>query len=105
MIVACKLHRYGIIDKFLNTTLSWTGGFACVRWFQAPEYLFGCFLIAKIGNRNVFDTSLPSVIDIYDIDPSRVIIEPLNTGGMFVMRIEGYDTCPLSRQFECDHHR
>ena len=93
--------RYGIIDTFLCTTLSWTDGFARVRWFHPPTYLHSSFLIVKIENRRDFDSSLPSIIDINDIDPSRVICEICEGNSMFVIRIEGYDTCALSNRCKC----
>ena len=63
-------------------------------------YLHSCFLIVKIEDRNDFDESLPSVISIYDIDPSRVLIEICEDGqGVFLMRMEGYDTCELSNAY------
>jgi len=69
----------------------------------SPVYLYDSFLVVKIANRRVFDSSLPSVIDINDIDPSRVICEICEDDSMFVMRIEGYDTCPLSTKCIHDH--
>ena len=87
----------------MSTTLSWTGGFACVRWFHTPTYL-NSFLVVKIHDRFSFDETLPSLIDICDIDPSRVMIEICGgDNSMFVMRIEGYDTCELSEKL-CGNH-
>ena len=74
-----------------------------MRWFYPPAYSYDSFLVVKIANRRAFDSSLTSVIDINDIDPSRVICEMCEDGSMFVMRIEGYDTCPLSDKFVCGH--
>lgn len=92
--------RYGIIDTFLTPTSGSAGGFACVRWFRPPVYLHSCMLIVKIEDRRDFDDSLPSVISIYDIDPSRVIIEDCKDDvGVFFMRIEGYDTCEISNRY------
>ena len=74
-----------------------------MRWFHPPTYLYDSFLVVQIANRHAFDLMMPSVIDINDIDPSRVICEMCEDGGMFVMRIEGYDTCALSAKCIRDH--
>lgn len=85
-------HRYGIIDKFVRLGDN-TDGFAVVRWFGKPVYLYCCRLVVKIRSRFRFDSSLPSVISVKDIDPSRIICELCDgDGSMFVMRIEGIDT-------------
>ena len=61
-------------------------------------------LIVKIEDRGDFDDSLPSVISIYDIDPSRVIIEDCkDDASVFFMRMEGYDTCEISDSYISRH--
>ena len=64
--------------------------------------MYDSFLVVKIEDRFAFDKTLPSVIDISDIDPSRVLIE-IDNDSMFVMRIEGYDTCKLTEELLCRH--
>ena len=89
--------RYGVIDKFIqsHTHTGSCGTYAVVRWFCKQTYPTKCVLVAHIRDWFAFDDSLSSVVSINDIDPSRVVIElvgGIDYGGMYLMRIEGWDT-------------
>ena len=68
--------------------------FACVRWFGIPQYTYGCKLVVRINDRDVFDDTLLSVIALDDVDPCRIIIEidGDDGNGVHVMRLQGWDT-------------
>ena len=68
--------------------------FASVRWFGIPQYTRGCKLVVRIDDRDVYDTTLSSVIALDDVDPCRIIVEIDGDGGngMHVMRFQGWDT-------------
>ena len=75
-----------------------TGSYAYIRWFNKTDYPFeGTPLVVRIRDNAppVSDSPL-QVVSIFDIDPSRVIIERSDIERCYYMiRIEGLDTISM----------
>ena len=84
---------YGNALKFFSHACDNNNGlYAHVQWFNMPDYPFeGTPLVVRIqDNSQTLDTS---VVSIFDIDPSRVILERSDEELCYYMcRIEGFDT-------------
>ena len=68
------------------------GLYAYVEWFNMPDYPFeGTPLVVRV--KDTSQTLGTSCVSIFDIDPSRVILERCDSGMCYYMcRIEGIDT-------------
>ena len=85
--------RYGLVTHFFtHFCIHNVGMYARVRWMNKTDYPFeGTPLVVRIKDDA---PQLPqSIISIFDIDPSRIIVERSDTENCYYMcRIEGYDT-------------
>ena len=100
-IITCVIDgqsRYGKVVKFFSHICGNIGGMhAHVEWFKKTDYPFeGTPLVVRVR-----DNSQPlgdAVVSIFDIDPSRVMLERSDGESCYYMcRIEGIDTvkpCP-----------
>ena len=88
---------YGRVIKFFSHTCDAQKDlYAYVSWFNKPDYPFeGTPLVVRVKD-DAQPVQSSTVISIFDIDPSRVIIERSDKEGCFYMcRIEGLDTITL----------
>ena len=97
-VVTCVVRGrsvYGKIIKFFERLCeSETNGlFAYIEWLRMPHYpMDGTPLIVNVSD-NAPVCFAPTVVSIFDIDPSRVIIERDDGENCYYMcRIEGLDT-------------
>ena len=97
-VVTCVVRGqsiYGKVIKFFERLCDSDANslFAYIEWFHMPEYpMNGTPLIVKVGD-NAPICFASTVISIFDIDPSRVIIERDDGENCYYMcRIEGLDT-------------
>ena len=69
------------------------GLFAFVDWFRVPDYpMNGTPLVVRVRD-NVAACRAPKIVSMFDIDPSRIIIERCDDETCYYMcRIEGLDT-------------
>ena len=100
-IITCVIDgqsRYDKVVKFFSHICGNIGGlYAYVEWFNKTDYPFkDTPLVVRVR-----DNSQPlgdAVVSIFDIDPSRVILERSDRESCYYMcRIEGIDTvkpCP-----------
>ena len=92
-IITCVIDgqsRYGKVVKFFSHICGNIGGmYAYVEWFKKTNYPFeGTPLVVRVR-----DNSQPlgdAVVSIFDIDPSRVILERSDRESCYY--IEGIDT-------------
>ena len=95
--------RYGLISKFVQRTRvgESSGTYmytVCMCELVLQDQISQCIHLdcwnRQYSNRFIFDESLTSVISLEDIDPSRILVEigGDRDNGMYVMRIEGWDT-------------
>ena len=102
-VVTCVVDgqsRYGIVLHFFTHMCEHnTGMYAYIQWFNQTDYPFeGTPLVVRIK-----DSAPPvgvltrQVVSIFDIDPSRVIIDrSLSENSYYMCRIEGLDTIRVS---------
>ena len=95
-VITCVLAGqsvYGKVVKFFSHRCEKNNGlYAYVEWFNKTDYPFeGTPLVVRVR-----DDSQPlgdAVVSIFDIDPSRAILERSDTEACYYMcRIEGIDT-------------
>lgn len=98
-VVTCVVDgnsRYGVVQRFFKHICVHNSGlFAYIHWFNKPDYPFeGTPLVVRIQDSSPPVCDSPQqVVSIFDIDPSRVIIERSDTEHSYYMcRIEGLDT-------------
>ena len=98
-VVTCVVggqSRYGLVSHFFkHMCVHNTGMYAYVHWLNQTDYPFeGTPLVVRIkDNSPPVSDSPQQVISIFDIDPSRIIIERSDTEQCYYMcRIEGLDT-------------
>ncbi len=67
--------------------------YACVQWLNVPDYpVSGTPIVVRLCD-DAQPCTVPSVLSIFDIDPSRVISERSDSEHCYYMcRIEGVDT-------------
>ena len=85
---------YGKVIKFFKTICKNNNDmYAYVEWLGVPDYpMLGLPIVVRVRDNAPVVVS-PSVISIREIDPSRVIIERVETENCYYMcRIEGTDT-------------
>ena len=98
-VVTCVVggqSRYGLVTHFFShVCVHNPGSYAFIRWFNSTDYPFeGTPLIVRIRDdaEPVCDSPL-EVLSIFDIDPSRIIVERSDVESCYYMcRIEGLDT-------------
>ena len=88
---------YGLVKQFLRVLCSCVNvyDYAVVAWFPPPEYPDRDPLTVKIHLRGSDPNSLNGnirVVSLQDIAPSRVLVEIVVDGSMYMMRKEGLDT-------------
>ena len=84
---------YGKVLKFFShICVNSNGLYAYVQWFNMPDYPFeGTPLVVRVRDNSQSLGS--SVVSIFDIDPSRVILERSDGELCYYMcRLEGFDT-------------
>lgn len=89
---------YGKVLKFFSCACNKnTGVYAFVEWMNVPDYpMSGTPLVVRLRD-NALACTAPPVLSIFDIDPSRVIVERSDTEACYYMcRIEGLDTIKTS---------
>ena len=98
-VVTCVIRgqsRYGrVLCFFKSICVRSVGMYAYIHWFNKTDYPFeGTPLVVRIrDNSPPCGDSPRQVVSIFDIDPSRVIIERSNVESSYYMyRIEGLDT-------------
>ena len=86
---------YGKVVKFFSRVCDSDSNslFAFIEWFRMPEYpMDGTPLVVRVRD-NGPECLAPSVMSIFDIDPSRVITERDDSENSYYMcRVEGLDT-------------
>ena len=98
-VVTCVVDgqsRYGTVLRFFSHQCERnTGVYAYVRWFRKTDYPFeGSPLVVRIrDNAPPVSELSQQVVSIFDIDPSRVVVERSDSESCYYMcRIEGLDT-------------
>ena len=87
--------QYGIVTKFFTHVCDHNSGmYAYICWLNATDYPFeGTPLVVRIRDTAPPVSSPQQVVSIFDIDPSRIIVERSDTESCYYMcRIEGLDT-------------
>ena len=84
---------YGRVVKFFEHICPKISGlYAYVEWFNKTDYPTGTPLVVRIQDNSQAADSVVC-ISIFDIDPSRVIVERCDKESCYYMcRIEGLDT-------------
>ena len=95
-VITCVINgqsMYGKVLKFFSHICRENDGlYTYVQWMNKTDYPFeGTPLVVRVcDNAQTFQ---PTVMSIFDIDPSRVIIERCDIESCYyVCRIEGLDT-------------
>jgi len=86
---------YGYVCKFLNVDGDNRPGFASVKWFGPPQYPCGSNrleVVVSAGGEDIEREIGSCLIPITKIDPSMVVVEPVNGVTYRMMRQSGYDT-------------
>ena len=98
-VVTCVVDgrsRYGLVSRFFSHSCDHnTGSFAIIEWLKKPDYPFmGTPLVVRIRDNSPPVCDSPrSIVSIFDIDPSRIIVDRSDEENSYYMcRIEGFDT-------------
>ena len=97
-VVTCMIGGrswYGKVVRFFSVLCDRNKNlYAYIQWMNTPDYPFlGTPLVVRVKDDSPHPRQLPNVVSIFDIDPSRVIIERDDVERCYYMcRIEGYDT-------------
>lgn len=86
--------RYARVLRFFSCACdSNKGMYAFVEWMCVPDYpMDGTPIVVRLRDAAAACTA-PQVLSIFDIDPSRVIVERADSENChYVCRIEGLDT-------------
>lgn len=87
---------YGYVESFFTRVcMNDRDIYVHVRWLPRPVYPFlNSPLVVRIPDTGDVP-NIPNFISVYDIDPSRIILERSDIeNSWYVYRIEGLDTIP-----------
>ena len=98
-VVTCVVNgqsQYGLVTHFFShSCIQNTGLYAYIHWLKKTDYPFeGTPLVVRIrDDAPAVSNSPQQIVSVFDIDPSRVIVDRSNTEHCYYMcRIEGLDT-------------
>ena len=91
---------YGLVKRFVRVmcTCPHIYDFVFLTWFPTPTYPDGDPLTLRINTMGIDINNIPNidVVSLNDIQPSRVSVDIDRVNSMYMMRIEGTDTVPVT---------